>query len=106
MQDLLKALPEFMDQIDGAVFYIDGGQRPVMGVDKASFGIHAYFYSDEVAKKGHGAKDFLPTASTYVEKAKVNPEDKCTVLKYYDAFGPSVGATSLTAEMDALIETL
>lgn len=106
MQQLLEAIPEFIDDLDGAVFFVDGGQRPVLGVVKATFGIHAYFYKDEVAKKGHGAKDFIPTPIEYVEKAKVKPEDKCTVLKYYDAFGPSEGATNQTAEMDALIETL
>ncbi len=106
MQELLKALPEFQDEVDGMVFYIDGGQRTVLGQVKATFGLHGYFYSDEVAKKGHGAKDFIPTPTAYVEKAKVKAEDKCTVVKYYDAFGPSPGGTSATAEMDALIEAL
>ena len=106
MQELIAALPDFVEKVDGAVFYIDGGQRPVLNKAKATFGMHAYFYSDEVAKKGHGAKEFLPTPTTYVEKAKVSADEKCTVLKYYDAFGPSAGGTSMTAEMDALIEAL
>lgn len=106
MQQLLETIPEFIDELDGVVFFVDGGMRAVLGAEKATFGIHAYFYNDEVAKKGHGAKDFLPTPTEYVEKAKVKPEDKCTVLKYYDAFGPSQGGTNQTAEMDALIETL
>lgn len=106
MKLLVDAIPEFLDELDGVVFYVDGGMREVLGAGKATFGMHAYFYSDEVAKKGHGAKDFLPTAKTYVEKSKVPDEDKVTILRYYDAFGPSSGGTNNTAEMDALIEAL
>lgn len=106
MKQLVEAIPEFIDKLDGVVFYVDGGMREVLGAGKATFGMHAYFYSDEMTKKGHGAKDFLPTATTYVEKAKVPDEDKVTILRYYDAFGPSPGGTNNTAEMDALIEAL
>lgn len=106
MQELLKTIPTFLNELDGVVFYIDGGMRSVLGAEKATFGMHAYFYSDEVTKKGHGAKDFIPTPVEYIEKAKVQPEEKCTILQYYDAFGPSVGGTNQTAEMDALVEAL
>lgn len=106
MQQLLNTIPTFLNELDGVVFYIDGGMREVLGASKATFGMHAYFYSDEVAKKGHGAKEFIPTPTEYVEKGKVKPEDKCTILRYYDAFGPSSGGTNQTAEMDALIESL
>lgn len=106
MKELLKTIPDFIDDLDGVVFYVDGGMRSVLGTEKATFGMHAYFYSDEVAKKGHGAKEFFPTPKEYVERSKVVPEDKCTVLKYYDSFGPSKGGTNNTAEMDALIEAL
>lgn len=106
MKQLVETIPEFENDLDGVVFYVDGGMRDVLGAGKATFGMHAYFYSDEVAKKGHGSKDFLPTPQEYVEKAKVPAEDKCTVLRYYDAFGPSSGGTNNTAEMDALIEAL
>lgn len=106
MKQLVEAIPEFIQDLDGVVFYIDGGQRLVLGAVKAAFGMHAYFYSDEVAKKGHGAKDYIPTPTAYVEKANVADKDKCTILRYYDAFGPSHGGTNNTAEMDALIEAL
>lgn len=106
MQQLLDTIPKFLNELDGVVFYIDGGMRSVLGVDKATFGMHAYFYSDEVTKKNHGAKDFLPTPTEYVEKSKVSTEEKCTVLQYYDSFGPSPGGTNQTAEMDALVEAL
>lgn len=107
MQKILDLIPEMIEKgLDGVVFYVDGGMRKVLGKNKASFGAHAYFYKDEVAKKGHGAKDYLPTPLRYKEKSKVGDDEKCTIMYYYDAFGPSSGGTNQTGEMDGLLYAL
>ena len=46
MKQLVETIPEFENDLDGVVFYVDGGMRDVLGAGKATFGMHAYFYSD------------------------------------------------------------
>lgn len=107
MNKLLETVPDLIEGgVEGAVFYIDGGQRVVQGKSKATFGVHAYFYKKELPKKGHGVKVFYPTADGYQEKSKTPAEEKGTILAYYDAFGPCPGGTNQSAEMEALIWAL
>lgn len=107
MNKIIEFLPEMVEKkLDGAVFYVDGGMRPINGKNKATYGIHGYFFSSEPTTKHFGAKDFLPTPEGYTLKKDTLPQDKCTVIAYYETYGQSPGGTNNTGEMDALIVAL
>lgn len=107
MEKILSITPELIEKgVEGAVFFVDGGMRHVLGKVAASYGIHAYFFKNEIPKKAQCGKDFVPTKYTYLEKGKAEEKEKVTVLYYYDAFGNSPGGTNQTGEMDAFIQAL
>lgn len=83
------------------VLYTDGGCRP-SSRGFGGYGMHGYFYSDDIPKQGSGCK-LTPTARGYVD-IKVNA---VTVLKYCDFWATIQGeATNNIAEIKAIIESI
>lgn len=67
---------------DGVVFYSDGGAAPNPGY--AGYGVHGYFYNNEVPKQGQGLRGWELTNEGYVES--LGKLSKVTPLNYVDAW--------------------
>lgn len=87
---------------DGVVLYTDGGCKPSRGF--GGYGVHGYFYNNEVPKQGSGSKE-PPTAVGY--KSGASKDSHVTIVSYVDFWSAIEGeTTNNVAELLAAIQAL
>lgn len=89
------------------VLYTDGGCKPARGI--GGWGVHGYFYKEEIPKTGSGCKGHFPTADGYKTNDTKKDGDikEVTVVKYVDGFGSILPeSTNNEAEVIALSKAL
>lgn len=88
---------------DGIIFYSDGGAQPNPGY--AGYGVHGYFYVNEVPKQGTGLRGWEMTNAGYVDK--LDKLEKITPLHYIDTWSALPHPnTNNVAELAGAIECL
>lgn len=91
---------------DSLILYSDGGCLQNLNI--GGWGLHGYYYIDEVPKQGSGcAKAILTNIGYHSKENKEQSGSPVTVLKYIDSFGSIVkNATNNIAELTAMQEAL
>lgn len=90
---------------ESLIIYTDGGC--LQAANLGGWGIHGYFYSEDVPKQGAGCSKGVPTAKGYCSKEdnKAKPEPLVTLFRYIDGFGSiPKDCTNNIAELTAAIE--
>jgi ribonuclease HI len=124
--DFTKPLTSLADDFKpiGLVIYCDGGYRSNGHGEAGGWGVHGYYYDDEIRKAGYGLKNCEPTNFGYMGPAiaLADPKGKALrmsytnkleeahgvrILRYVDAYGNVLSdATNNVAELRALLHAL